>query len=71
MVDSKNRTAELVVDGTATGQVLVCQEGLSFWGGVDPNSGKIIDFPSRTCFTFPLTIFYITLKVKSAIIAYV
>lgn len=29
--------------GATSGEVLVCDEGLSFWGGVDPNSGNIID----------------------------
>lgn len=33
----------LIVAAAAEGRVLQCQEGLSFWGGVDPNSGKIID----------------------------
>ena len=31
---------ELVVAGEAAGDVLVCDEGLSFWGGVDPASGS-------------------------------
>jgi len=29
--------------GEAAGEVLVCAEGLSFWGGVDPDTGRIID----------------------------
>ena len=29
--------------GDVTGEILVCSEGLSFWGGVDPNTGIIID----------------------------
>ena len=29
--------------GDVTGEILVCPEGLSFWGGVDPNTGVIID----------------------------
>jgi predicted aconitase/predicted aconitase with swiveling domain len=33
----------IIVSGDAGGEVLVCQEGLSFWGGVDPETGKIID----------------------------
>ena len=33
---------ELVVAGEVAGNVLVCDEGLSFWGGVDPASGAII-----------------------------
>ena len=34
---------QLIVEGKASGKVLVCAEGLSFWGGVDPNTGIIID----------------------------
>lgn len=33
----------LLVEGSATGPVLALAEGLSFWGGVDPESGRIID----------------------------
>ena len=33
----------ILVQANAKGQVLYCQEGLSFWGGVDANSGVIID----------------------------
>ena len=33
----------LLAGGNASGDVLVCDEGLSFWGGVDPDSGRIID----------------------------
>ena len=33
----------LYVDALAQGDVLTCQEGLSFWGGVDPDTGVIID----------------------------
>lgn len=33
----------LIVEGSAVGKTLVCPEGLSFWGGVDPQSGIIID----------------------------
>ena len=32
-----------LVDGTATGVALVTDTPLSFWGGVDPEHGKIID----------------------------
>lgn len=35
--------AEAVVDGTARGTVLVLGEPLSFWGGVDPATGVIVD----------------------------
>ena len=33
----------LLAGGTARGPVLACEEGLSFWGGVDPDTGVIID----------------------------
>lgn len=32
-----------IIEGDATGPVLACAEGLSFWGGVDPDTGDIID----------------------------
>ncbi len=32
-----------LVQQDATGPVMLCREGLSFWGGVDPDSGVIID----------------------------
>lgn len=35
--------AQLAVAADVEGPVLVCTEGLSFWGGVDPVSGRIID----------------------------
>ena len=35
--------ARILVPGKAQGEVLVCAEGLSFWGGVDPSTGRIID----------------------------
>ena len=31
------------VENAVKGKILVFQEGLSFWGGVDPDTGKIID----------------------------
>ena len=33
----------LLAGGDAAGDILVCAEGLSFWGGVDPETGRIID----------------------------
>lgn len=36
-------TATLFVQNDAKGEVLTCREGLSFWGGVDPDTGRIID----------------------------
>lgn len=35
--------ATLFVGNNAKGPVLTCKEGLSFWGGVDPDNGVIID----------------------------
>src|SRR4051794_34771595 len=36
-------TALCILGGSAEGPVLALSEGLSFWGGVDPATGKIID----------------------------
>ncbi|MEJ5902032.1 cis-3-hydroxy-L-proline dehydratase [Ochrobactrum teleogrylli] len=36
-------TARSILPGTAEGPILATTEPLSFWGGVDPSSGKIID----------------------------
>jgi predicted aconitase with swiveling domain len=33
---------QVLVEGSSTGQALVLQEPLSFWGGLDPSSGEII-----------------------------
>lgn len=38
-----NTTAQSILAGTAEGPILATTEPLSFWGGVDPSSGKIID----------------------------
>lgn len=32
-----------LVDGIASGRALVTDTPLSFWGGVDPNTGEVID----------------------------
>lgn len=32
-----------IVEGTAQGDILAFAEGISFWGGIDPESGRIID----------------------------
>lgn len=32
-----------IIEGHAVGAVLACDEGLSFWGGVDPATGRVID----------------------------
>ena len=36
-------TAHLIVPTTTEGNVIVCQDGISFWGGVDPDTGVVID----------------------------
>lgn len=36
-------SAEPLLDGTAAGPVLCLAEPLSFWGGVDPHRGVIVD----------------------------
>jgi len=38
-----------VVAGEATGVAIVSREALSFWGGLDPKSGKIIDKRHERC----------------------
>lgn len=35
--------AHLVVPADVEGEIVVCSEGLSFWGGVDPDTGVVID----------------------------
>jgi predicted aconitase with swiveling domain len=35
--------ARVLIDGTAEGRVLKLAEPISFWGGIDPASGRIID----------------------------
>lgn len=40
-----------LVQQDAEGEVLVCAEGISFWGGVDPDSGVIIDAHHPDCGT--------------------
>lgn len=32
-----------LVDGPASGEVVLLDQGLSFWGGFDPKTGRIID----------------------------
>ncbi len=36
-------SAEIVLAGEAEGPVIACDEALSFWGGIDPATGRIID----------------------------
>ncbi|MGJ8546482.1 MAG: cis-3-hydroxy-L-proline dehydratase [Sulfitobacter sp.] len=41
--------AQMIVPASAQGDVLVCTEGLSFWGGVDPTDGRVIDAHHPLC----------------------
>ena len=43
MTVNKKTDAVLFVENEAKGQIFSCSESLSFWGGVDPNTGGIID----------------------------
>lgn len=38
-----------IVAGPATGRIVVATEGLSFWGGVDPASARVIDAHHPLC----------------------
>ena len=38
-----------LVDGCAAGEALVSQQPISFWGGVDPATGRIIDQRHDRC----------------------
>ena len=38
-----NLSARSILSGTASGPIIAAGEALSFWGGVDPASGTIID----------------------------
>ena len=38
-----------IIAGAATGIAIVSQEALSFWGGLDPQTGKIIDKRHERC----------------------
>ena len=39
----KQLSGQIVVAGAASGIAVVTDEPISFWGGLDPNSGEIID----------------------------
>ncbi len=41
--------ARVVLPGVAAGQLLLLAEPLSFWGGIDPKSGAIIDERHPQC----------------------
>lgn len=38
-----SEAGRLIVPTEVQGEVVVCREGLSFWGGVDPETGVVID----------------------------
>jgi predicted aconitase/predicted aconitase with swiveling domain len=40
---------QAIIPGSASGTVLACREGLSFWGGVDPVTGIVIDAHHPLC----------------------
>lgn len=42
-------TNQAIIPGAASGPVLACVEGLSFWGGVDPLTGIVIDAHHPLC----------------------
>lgn len=43
MDESSTTGTRVLVPGVATGEVLVLDEPLSFWGGLDPETGVLID----------------------------
>ena len=42
-------TGQAIIAGSASGAILACGEGLSFWGGVDPLTGIVIDAHHPLC----------------------
>ena len=40
---------KVLLEGDVKAEALVSQEPLSFWGGVDPASGEIIDIHHDLC----------------------
>ena len=40
---------QAIIPGSASGAVLACTDGLSFWGGVDPVTGIVIDAHHPLC----------------------
>ena len=42
-------TGMRLTGGAASGNVIFLEDGLSFWGGVDPDSGTIIDTHHPAC----------------------
>ena len=49
MPEDARKQSCVLIEGEASGEVLVFAEGLSFWGGVDPHSGRIIDVHHPNC----------------------
>jgi predicted aconitase with swiveling domain len=45
----KARWEAVLVPGAGRGRVLLLDEPLSFWGGVDPSSGDIVDARHSAC----------------------
>jgi len=43
VTEASGRDRHSLVDGDGEGDVVVLDEPLSFWGGMDPKSGEIID----------------------------
>ena len=41
--------ALLIVPANVEADIVVCDEGLSFWGGVDPDTGRVIDAHHGLC----------------------
>ena len=44
-----NNGATIYVQNEVDSDIVVCNEGLSFWGGVDPDTGVIIDNHHPNC----------------------
>jgi len=42
-------TGSIMFPGAASGPVLILDRGLSFWGGVDPRTGEILDVRHPQC----------------------
>ena len=42
-------TGMRLTGGAASGDIIFLEDGLSFWGGVDPDSGTIIDTHHPAC----------------------
>lgn len=42
-MNDKRFEGRVLVDGRATGEILVCTKAISGWGGIDPRAGTIIE----------------------------